>query len=126
MKFIASLPKCFKPQGQNEKGIYLFSDNKSDLVRLMSPVSHPASNQKEWVVLIREYRQKSDSTEYPYRLIFKLFEIDDTHSDLAKVRIEREVFKGTFASSNRPTLYFAAFPLERMIWLTYSIYRVGG
>lgn len=122
MKFIASLPKCFTPAGQNEKGLYLFTDNKSPLARVISPISHPASHQKEWAIALREYRNKNDGSEYPVKIVLKLFEIDETNQDLPRVRIEREIIKGAFASTNRPTIYFAAIPLDRFFWLTYSIF----
>jgi hypothetical protein len=120
MKFISTLPKCFGFTKQNEKGAYLFSDHKSDLIRVTSPTLE--IHDQEWAIVTREYRQKSEQTEYPYRLILKLFPLDETNQNLPKVKIEREIIKGTFASTNRTTIYFAAFSLERLIWLVYSIY----
>jgi hypothetical protein len=122
MKFISSLPKVFKFGEQKENGLYLFQENKLQNVTVLSPEFHIYD--KSWCVLINEKFQKSDNTKFPIGLQFKLFEIDLSNNQFPKAKIDREIIKGRFASTNLATYYSAAFSLKEMHWILYSVYAL--
>lgn len=121
MKFITSLPKVFQFVEQKDNGLYLFQEIKLQNVTVLAPEFH--IYEKEWCVLINEKFQKSDNSKFPIALQFKLFEIDSSNQNLPKVKIEREIIKGRFASTNIPTYYSAAFYLKEMHWILYSVFK---
>ncbi len=121
MKTISHLPPSYfyKKITSEKKGIFLFEDLSSKALKIQSPIENPFG--QEWTILYSQQKQKSDTSVFPYRLILRLYPVDRT---LTPAIILREKIKGVFASSNRSTLAFYAFPIDIKsipIWLLYSV-----
>lgn len=124
MKFFAQLPesKHYKrlPVDQ-EKDYFLFEDKQSKAIRIKSPSPNPFD--KNWGLAFQHQRQKSDSSQYPYRLVIKL--VDPSH-DAIPCDLDRRLEKGVYSYSRESPLVFVSVPelLDSglCIFLTYSLY----
>jgi hypothetical protein len=115
MKFVATLPpRQHYVSVPSTSDRYLFEDHLSSALRINSPVPDPFG--QEWVIISSLQKQKADRSEYPYRLVLKLFE---EGTDIVPATLEREIYKGVFTWSYR-AIAFYSFPLDNKIWLSYS------
>jgi hypothetical protein len=106
MKILSQLPdrKYFR-QIESNPTIYLFQDRQTTALQIRSPVSDPWG--KNWDVILSPQKQKADNSEYPYRIVMRLYPSNDG----IPATIDREYLKGVFASSNRQTMRFYTFPV---------------
>lgn len=123
MKILSYLPDRTKYLSlASEIGNHRFRDCQSKAFEIKSPVPDPFD--QEWTILFSVQKQKSDKSEYPYKLVLRLYPPKKGEL-ITKGLIEREIFKGVFASSGQPTTSFYALPIESTSqisnWLTYSI-----
>lgn len=123
MKIIALLPdsKHFRAIESPKAGRFLFEDKASPLLRIDTPDNRPWS--QKWKILLGIKKGATRAgIEYPQALILRCFPLDD--EILVEAVIERERWKGKFAYSLAPTLFFAAIPcLEQSNWLMISVYE---
>lgn len=121
MKLITTLPsgEHYRLLSQNG-GRWVFEDKLSSAARIHSPVADPWG--KQWKIVLLQQKQKSDRSQYPYRLVLKLFPID---GEGVPAEFEREQVKSIFAWADYQPLEFYAFTTMRTnIWLFYSFYEV--
>ena len=121
MKLIATLPeaKHYRPLQSNREGRWLFEDRGTSMFRLISPVAAPFG--QPWKFVFQPQQQKTDRSQFPYRLNIKLFPVDD--EDVPRCECRREVVKGLYAWANCPTVAFYAFPRELGgMWVMYSFF----
>jgi hypothetical protein len=114
----------FKAIPSTTEGIWLFEDKLTPALRVRSPTPDPWA--KEWVILFSPQHQKSDKSQYPYRLILRLY----PDGDAPNAAITREFYKGVFAWARQPLLAHYVFLVEPEkstipLWITYSI-RLDG
>lgn len=127
VKIITTLPeaKYYKRIESPTPKKFLWEDKSSSAVRIaaeFNPFDRPVT------IVISPQKQKSDKSEYPYRLVFKCFESGE---GAVPAIIAREQFKGIYCWSQKHSRYpgcgyplFFGFPREARIheWLGYSIY----
>jgi hypothetical protein len=119
MKIFGQLPdrRCFR-QIESKPDIYLFENRQTTALQIRSPVPEPWG--LNWDIIISPQKQKADNSEYSYRVVLRLY---PSHDGIPAT-IEREYFKGVFASSNQKTTRFYAFPIVSKgipLWICYSI-----
>jgi hypothetical protein len=124
MKFRAELPdaKHYKRLAvYPDKDYFLFEDKQSKAIRIKSPVANPFG--KDWGLALQHQRQKSDVSQYPYRLVIKLVTPDP---DAIPCDLERRLEKGVYSYSREAPLVFVSVPelLDTgiCVFLTYSLY----
>lgn len=120
MKYIASLPpaKHYRLL-KSSNGRWTFEDKLTSALRIQSPVENPWG--QAWKIIASMQYQKADRSQYPYRLVLRLFPPD---GDGIPATLEREYVKGVFAWSGQEALSFYAFPTERKsLWVFYTFLR---
>lgn len=124
MKVVATLPdaKYFQAIESKKPGIFRFEDKLSPLLRIDAGVSSPWGVQWKILVGIKKGCTRA-GLEYPQALILRCFPIDE--EQLPFCTIQREEWKGKFAHSLAPTLFFAAIPCSRdnNYWLMLSVFE---
>jgi hypothetical protein len=122
MKIRSRLPsrEHFKAIPSNTEGVWLFEDKLTSALRVRSPIFDPWG--QDWTILFSPQHQKSDKSQYPYRLVLRLY----SDGEAPHATITREFYKGAFAWAGQPLLGHYVFPVapERSsipLWLTYSI-----
>lgn len=120
VKLIATLPatRHYRSLQSSREGRYVFEDIATPALRIQSPTPSPWGH--EWKMALMRQKQKSDRSEYPYRLVVKLFPLD---GEGIPAKLEREEVKGVFAWADYQPLAFFAFPTGRNLWLFYSFYK---
>ena len=126
MKVIATLPdaKYFRAIESTKPGIFRFEDKISPLLRLDAPVSNPWGQSFKILLGIKKGTTRA-GVEYPQALILRCFPIDE--EQLPFCTIQREEWKGKFAHSLAPSLFFAAIPCgtDANYWLMLSVFENG-
>jgi len=121
VKFISKLPDSRNYQLKSGGTRLHFVDRQAPAAQIVSAVPNPFEG--EFKIVMGMQRQKSDRSEYPYRLILRVFPIDD--ESIPRLRLKRESVKGVFAWSGQPTVSFYALPQSRSnLWVFYSILEV--
>ena len=104
-----------------DKDYFLFQDIATAAIRIKSPVANPFG--KIWGIALQHQRQKSDSSQYPYRLVIKLVH---PSADAILCDFERRLEKGVYSYSREAPLSFisAPVPLNSGMYrfITYSLY----
>jgi hypothetical protein len=119
MKIFGQLPdRKYFQQIESKPDIYLFEDRQTTALQIRSPVPDPWG--QNWDIILSVQKQKADNSEYPYRIVLRLY---PSHDGIPAI-IQREYFKSVFASSNQRTTQFYAFPVASKgipLWVCYSI-----
>ena len=122
MKFQASLnQKFFQPMPPISNG-YRWEDVDTDRVRVIS--KDPCPWDKPMAVIPSLQFGKSDSGKYLSRLELKVFPLEELEQ-LPEAVIERDHIKAHFPSYKQPCLFFAAFPLDSLLWVQYAFVALG-
>jgi hypothetical protein len=120
-KFHARLPEKhhYKSIQSQSEGRWLFEDKGSSAFRLISPTPDPWD--KEWTILPSKQKQKSDNSEYYYRVDFRLFSSADGYP----ATFMREYYKSVFAYSQEIPLDYYIMPTKDKIYLSYTFYPLS-
>jgi hypothetical protein len=101
---------------------YIFHDRNTPLVKVYSPTKDMTG---KWCIVLSIQFNRTDNTKYPYAMTLKLFPVDKNNEQETQARITRSFFKGKFAHSLYPTLFYSAFPVniagqEVAHWVSYT------
>lgn len=120
MKFIATLPdrKHYLSLDKAQSGRLRFVDKGTSALEIHMPPSGEWG--QLWKIIPSKQKQKGDGSEWPYKLVLRLYEPD---GEGIPATIEREHVKGVFAWSYDSPADFYAFTLGQNLWLYYSFYR---